>query len=148
MGLGGEALETAATEGDVTKELSTELAGLQSRAIAGGRTPLGLFTVVHAVKPGLLSVSPEAVAAPIIAGFQRKVDEADFTNHYYSDPKNWNKMDAREAFAAASPDQKYIDAAKPQGSNAPASVRNNADHARIPKGARYTDPNGNVRIKR
>jgi len=113
MGLGGDKLMEAATAGDITKELSTELAGLQTKAIAGSRPSLGLFNIIAGVKPGLLSVNPEAVAAPIIAGFQRQVDEANFTTQYYGDGKNWNKLDARQAFTSANPDKKYVDAARP-----------------------------------
>lgn len=112
LGVASPKLMTAAKKGDVVNELGTELAALRARAATGGRVPMSTFQIFRSVKPGLLSTDPSAVAAPIIASFQRQLDFAEFQNKYYSDPKNWNKLDAVDAFRAANPDQKYIEAAR------------------------------------
>jgi hypothetical protein len=112
LGIASPKLMTAAKKGDVVNELGTELAALRARAATGGRVPMSTFQIFRSVKPGLMSTNPAAVAAPIIASFQRQLDFADFQSKYYNDPNNWNKLDAVNAFRATNPDQKYIDAAQ------------------------------------
>lgn len=150
LGVASPKLMTAAKKGDVVNELGTELAALRARAATGGRVPMSTFQIFRSVKPGLLSTDPAAVAAPIIASFQRQLDFAEFQNKYYGDQKNWNKLDAVDAFRAANPDQKYVEAARvPEPTNgAPTQIKSDADHAKLPKGASYIDPNGNIRTKR
>lgn len=115
LGIGSDAIMQASSKGDVTKAISAELAGLRARAIAGGRTPLGLYNVMYANKPGLMSTDPEAVANAIIPAYQREIDFNDFATQFYGDKSNWNKSQADlvKAFRTAHPDQKYIDMAAP-----------------------------------
>lgn len=141
LGLGGEQMKTAADNGAVVDALATQLAGLQSRSIAGGRTPLGLYNTVLAVKPGLLSTNPEAVAAPIIAAFQRRVDQNGFKQQYYGDRKNWNKLDADTQFQKANPDQKYLDLASPKAAPPPLTA---GDRGKLSVGDTRTLKGGSV----